>query len=198
MSVTSTANAKKWAQTVANVTRIGYQVLALVVTLGLSYYFYSVLNRPAAGILIFIGVGLIFFYYWVKWFVTKQPLDPDFMPTTNACPDYLSIVPSNTVDPATGAMLYKPASNTSYLCVDYVGVSRNGALKKMDPAKISSLINNPSYVFSVDPTSDFKGAKGHKAFLDRLIAAGLSYNSLGEESLPTKGRHSNGSPAYHG
>lgn len=196
MSVTSTTSAKQWAKTVANVTRIGYQILSVVVTLGLSYYFYSVLNRPAAGILIFIGVGLIFFYYWVKWFVTKQPLDPDFMPTTNACPDYLSVVPSNSVDPATGAPLYRPTSETSYLCVDYVGVSRNGAVKKMDPAQISSLIKDPSYVFSVDPLIDFKDAKGHKAFLDRLVASGLSYNSLGENSLPTKGQNSNGSPAY--
>jgi hypothetical protein len=187
MSVKSTAGAKNWAQTLANITKVGYQILSVVLTLGLSYYFYSVLNRPAAGILLFIGISLIFFYYWVKWFVTKQPLDPDFMPTTNACPDYLSVVPSNTVDPTTGLPLYKPPTNTTYYCVDYVGVSRNGALRKMDPTQISSLINNPSYVFSVDPATDFKGEKGHKAFLDRLIAAGLSFSSLGESSLPTKG-----------
>ena len=189
MSVVNTVSAKKWAATMADLQRKGYMVLAVVVTLGISYYYYSVLHRPVAGVLWFMGGGLVFFYYWIKWFVTQPPPDPDFMPGVNACPDYLSVIPNNSG-------LYTPTTKTQYFCVDYVGVSRNGGMKKMDPTKISSQINDPAYTFSVDPIEDFSTSKGKAAFIQRLSGAGLSYNSVGDNSLPTQGSNTNGSPVY--
>jgi len=191
MSVTNSIAAKKWAASMKKVQRYGYLTLAVLVTLGLSYYFYSVLHRPVAGVLFFIGGGLVFFYYWIKWFVNPQSPDQDFNPGLNACPDYLSVIPSNSG-------LYTPTSNSQYLCVDYVGVSRNGGLKKMDPSKIANNINDPAYVFSVDPLVDFTDSRGKAAFVKRLTDAGLSYNSVGDSSFPTKPTNSNNSPVFTG
>jgi hypothetical protein len=180
MSVVNTIAMKKWAATVANIKKKAYIIIAILVTVGISYFFYSILNKPVAGVLLFLGSALIFFYYWIKWFAIPQPPDPDFNPGKNACPDYLSVVPSNSG-------LYKPSSPTQYFCVDYVGVSRNGALKKMDPKKLPTNIKNPAYTFSVDPSVDFRNAATRAAFVQRIMKAGLSYNSLGDNSLPIQG-----------
>jgi len=191
MSVVNTIAAKKWAAAMADYKKKGYVILSVLITFLVSYYFYTVLNRPVAGVLFFIGGGIIFFYYWVKWFQTPQPPDPDFNPAVLACPDYLSVVPNNSG-------LYTPSSPTQYFCVDYVGVSRNGGLKKMDPSNLSNDINNPAYTFSIDPAVDFKDAAAKGAFLNRLVTAGLSYNSVGDNSLPTQDTNSNNSPVFSG
>jgi len=178
MSISNTVAAKKWAHTLEKIKRYTYITVALLVTLGLSYFYYSVLNRPVAGVLWFLAGGLIFFYYWIKWFFTQQPPDPDFAPGKSACPDYLSLVANNSG-------LYTPATPTQYFCVDYVGVSRNGGIKKMEPSKLSKYINNPAYRFSIDPSVDFTRS-GRSAFIQRLSQVGLSYNSIGDNSLPTQ------------
>ena len=189
MSVVNTSQAKKWDATMKSLQRNAYLISAVLFTIGLSYFFYTSLNRPVAGVLWFIGGGLIFFYYWIKWFVTPPPPDPDFMTGVNACPDYLSVVPNNNG-------MYTPTTPTQYYCVDYVGVSRNGGLKKMDPTKIQTLINDPAYRFSVDPTVDFATTAGKANFIQRLMAAGLSFNSVGDNSAATQTTNSNGSPMF--
>jgi hypothetical protein len=180
MSVTSTIAAKKWAENMLVVQRWSYWTIGLLV-LGLtSYFYYSVLDRPVAGVLWFLGGFIILYYYWIKWFVLKQRADPDFNPAaTGACPDYLSLIP-----PTSG--LYKPTSNTQYFCVDYIGVSRNGGILKTNPVDIAKDIKNPTYRFSVDPAKDFRTAAGRAAFVNRLTKAGLSYNSVGDNTLPTQ------------
>ena len=65
MSVVNTIAAKKWAAAMADYKKKGYVVLSVLITFLVSYYFYTVLNRPVAGVLFFIGGGIIFFYYWV-------------------------------------------------------------------------------------------------------------------------------------
>jgi hypothetical protein len=189
MSVVNTTSAKKWAETMKSIKKNGYLITSVLLTLGLSYFFYSSLNRPVAGVLWFIGGGLIFFYYWIKWFVTQPPPDPDFMTGINACPDYLSVIPNNSG-------MYSPATPTQYFCVDYVGVSRNGGLKKMDPSKIQTQITDPAYRFSVDPTSDFATPAGKAEFIKRLVKAGLSFNSVGDNTAPTQMTNPNGSPMF--
>lgn len=168
----------KWGQFRKNVGKWVYIILSLIVIFAVSYYFYTVLQRPVAGTLWAVGTGILFFYYYVKWFIVRSPLDASFRPGNQSCPDYLSMVPSGN--------LYTPDSQTQYRCVDYVGVSRNGRLKKADPAKIKQQINNPDYYFAIDPQRDFKSAQTKAAFLDRLIKYGLSYNSAGDGSLPTQ------------
>lgn len=168
----------KWGQFRKNVGKWTYILVTLILIFVVSYYFYTTLQRPVAGTLWAVGAGILFFYYYVKWFVVRTPLDPIFRPGNQSCPDYLSMVPPGN--------LYTAASPTEYRCVDYVGVSRNGRLKKADPAKIKQQINNPDYYFAIDPTKDFITPSTKSAFLDRLIAYGLSYNSAGDGSLPTQ------------
>jgi hypothetical protein len=180
MSLIDTVSARKWAKTLESIKRTAYWIVGGLIVFGISYYLYSVLNRPVAGALIFVGGAIILFYYWIKWFVIPPPPDQDFESGNQACPDYLSVVPADSG-------LYTPTSKTQYYCVDYVGVSRNGNLKKMAPEKLSQLINDPTYRFSIDPAVDLVSKNGRSEFMRRLIAAGLSYNSIGTGSLPSRG-----------
>jgi len=168
----------KWAQFRKNVGKWAFVIVSALFLFAVSYYIYTVLQRPVAATLWFVGGGVLFFYYYVKWFVIHEPLSPDLVPGSQACPDYLSVVPPGT--------LYTASSPTQYRCVDYVGVSRNGHLKKADPIKIKQQINNPDYYFAVDPTQDFTTPAAKAAFLQRLIGRGLSYNAAGDGSLPTQ------------
>jgi len=191
MSTISNIGAKKWAHTIRDIQKKSYWVIGLLLLGFSAYFYYTGLNKPVAGVLWFLGGFLIWYYYWVKWFVMDQPLDPDFNTASGACPDYLSVIPNNSG-------LYMPTSKTQYFCVDFVGVSRNGGIHRMNPKKVSTQINDPTYRFSVDPEVDFVSAAAKAAFVRRLQAAGLSYNSVGDSSLPMMGTYSNNAPVFTG
>ena len=191
MSTISNIGAKKWAHTIRDIQKKSYWVIGLLLLGFSAYFYYTGLNKPVAGVLWFLGGFLIWYYYWVKWFVMDQPLDPDFNTASGACPDYLSVIPNNSG-------LYMPTSKTQYFCVDFVGVSRNGGIHRMNPKKVSTQINDPTYRFSVDPDVDFVSAAAKAAFVRRLQAAGLSYNSVGDSSLPMIGTYSNNAPVFTG
>lgn len=180
MSLTSNRAAAQWQKTLNDYKKKAYWVIGLLIVGLVSVFYYNSLHKEVAGVLWFIGGFLILYYYWVKWFVIVPPADPDFNPGALACPDYLSVVPNNIG-------LYTPSSPTQYFCVDYVGVSRNGGLKKTNPSDIAVDINDPAYTFSIDPSVDFVDAASRMAFFNRLVSAGLSYNSVGDNSLPTQG-----------
>jgi hypothetical protein len=152
------------------------------------------LNRPVAGALFFVGGAVTLYYYYIKWFVLDASPDPDFISGEQACPDYLSLVPSD------GERPYIPSSPTQYFCVDFVGVSANGVLKKTTPKALSTNINDPNYRFSVDPAVDLNPRnnkrKARAAFMTRLVNAGLSWNSMGSGSVPKRDSNSNGAPAW--
>jgi hypothetical protein len=189
MSATSNIAAKKWARMINDIQRKSYWVIGLLLLGFSAYFYYTGLNKPVAGVLWFLGGFLILYYYWLKWFVLDQPYDPDFFTGSGACPDYLSVIPNNSG-------LYTPTSKTQYFCVDFVGVSRNGGIRKMNRRNINTEIADPAYRFSVDPEVDFKTATAKAAFVRRLEMAGLSYNSVGDSSLPTTGMYSNGAPQF--
>jgi len=208
MSVNTTVAAAKWAKTLASIKINAFLILGGLFVFTTAYFYYSVLNKPSAGVLWFVGGSVILYYYYVKWFLGPPEIDPDFMAGTYACPDYLSVIPPGTVDPKTGRKLYTPATTTQYYCVDFVGVSTNGGLKQTTPRTLTEDIKNPAYYFPVDairdfkaPTLDTKGniiANGRGEFLQRLGKAGLSYNSMGEKSTPRGGMNTNGSPSFSG
>lgn len=175
----------------ADIQKKAYWVIGLVLLFLSAYIYYTGFNKPVAGVLWFIGGFLILYYYWLKWFVLPQPIDADLYFGTNACPDYLSALPNNSG-------LYAPTSRTQYFCVDFVGVSRNGGIRQTSPKNVQSDINNPAYRFSVDPLVDFATAAGKAAFVKRLESAGLSYNMVGDSSLPKLGSQSNGAPVFNG
>jgi len=189
MSATSDIAAKKWARTIQDIQKKSYWVIGLLLLGFSAYFYYTSLNKPVAGVLWFIGGFLIVYYYWLKWFVLDRPYDPDFFTGSSACPDYLSVIPNNSG-------LYMPTSTTQYFCVDFVGVSRNGGIRKMNRNSIATEIADPAYRFSVDPEVDFTTPAAKAAFVRRLQMAGLSYNSVGDSSLPTMNVYSNGAPAF--
>ena len=168
----------KWSHAWSTILKWVYVIVVLLFILGISQYIYSTLNRPVAATLWTLGAALLFFYYYVKWFVAQTANDPYMTLTNQACPDYLSIVPPGK--------LYTPASPSQYFCVDYVGVSRNGGLKKMDPKQIATQIKNPDYRFSVDPAIDFVSRSAIAKFYQRLMSRGLSYKDVGQGGNPRR------------
>jgi hypothetical protein len=143
MSATSDIAAKKWARTIQDIQKKSYWVIGLLLLGFSAYFYYTSLNKPVAGVLWFIGGFLIVYYYWLKWFVLDRPYDPDFFTGSGACPDYLSVIPNNSG-------LYMPTSTTQYFCVDFVGVSRNGGIRKMNRNSIVSLISLDFVVMDSD------------------------------------------------
>lgn len=163
----------KWSVATTNILKWTYGIVFVLFLLGIASYVYTSLQRPVAATLWTLGGALIAFYYGVKWFIADPRADQQLQNTDQSCPDYLSMIPPRT--------LYTPSSPTQYFCVDYVGVSRNGSLKKMDPSKIRTQIHNPDYRFSVDPVVDFASQSAKSRFLSRLNARGLSYGAAGED-----------------
>ena len=191
MSVPSNAAAKKWQETMLDIRKKSYWIFGLLILGFSAYFYYTGLKKPVAGVLWFLGGFIIIYYYWVKWFVLPTPPDPDLVTTAGSCPDYLSVVPNNIG-------VYTPSTPTQYFCVDYVGVSRNGALKKMNPDQLQTLIKDPSYRFSVDPVVDFANESTKAAFIQRLIRAGLSFNSVGDSSTPANMGAGSNIPTFSG
>ena len=206
MSVNTTAAAAKWAKTLASIKVNAFLILGSLFVFTTAYFYYSVLNKPSAGVLWFVGGAVILYYYYVKWFLGPKPIDPDFMSSNYACPDYLSAIPPGSVDPNTGKILYKPEKESEYYCVDFVGVSTNGGLKRTTPRTLVEDIKNSAYYFPVDAINDFSPPRldikgntvrsGRGGFMKRLRDAGLSYNSMGESSIPRGGMNNNGSPSF--
>ena len=194
MSVNTTAQARKWERTLHNIKYFAFWTLSILIVGGFSYFYYSYLMRPVAGALFFLGGAIIVYYYYIKWFKLPPPIDPDFKPGEQACPDYLTLIPPGE--------LYPTERDGSYFCVDFVGVSQNGRLMRTTPKNLVRDIQKPSHRFKVTPSVELRPYKNkqraHAAFMQRLKNAGLSWNSLSGSSIPSRVINSNGAPVYTG
>lgn len=152
---------REFAATLRTFGKYVYWILGLALIIGISYFFYNKLNKPIAGILFFLSGILALYFYYVKWFVIpeKRPVWP---PYQTPCPDYLTLM--NDV----GTKL----PDGTYKCYDFVGVSRNGRLKRADPNMMKRQGDMPEYYFPVSPNEDRESLK------QRVISYGLSWNSL--------------------
>ena len=73
-----------------------------------------------------LGTSLVCIFYGYRWFSEViTSINPNWPPTINTCPDYLTYVPA------------LPGDN-KYGCVDMLGVSSNGGLQKSLPSDIIS------------------------------------------------------------
>jgi len=116
-----------------------YWGLGLVANSALSFLMYKI-NFQIAAVLVFLGLVLAIFYYYVKWF---QLPSKDSSSSTTSCPDFLTLI-----DPGSSSGIAK--------CMDYVGVSANGRLQRSDPNNIAQQ-SDPNFVFYIDrsqPTTD--------------------------------------------
>ena len=152
---------RRFKASLMNVAKWAYWILGGMAVAGGSYYFYTKLERPITGVLVFMGSVLALYFYYVKWFVIPAK-KADWPPYQTPCPDYLTLYASENPDDKT----------KQYKCVDFVGVSRNGRLKRADPASISSQINNPDFYISIDPNEDMQALRA------RIASYGLTWTSL--------------------
>lgn len=112
-----------------------YWIVGFLVILGVSYQLNKTNNQMAA-IFVFLGLGLALYYYYVKWFAIPSKTQT-WPPYTTPCPDFLTLV-----DPGSQSGISR--------CLDYVGVSSNGRIKKADPSKATLQMNESQYAFIID------------------------------------------------
>ncbi len=149
-----------------------YWILGVVLVFGASYYLYNLMSRPVASILVFMGGVLALYFYYVKWFVIPE-MRPSWPPYQTLCPDYLTPVsPGYDITREGGKQIAKPKNGGKFKCVDFVGVSRNGALKRANPAQLQTQLQNPSYVFEIDPDEK------REQLRSRLQSNGLSWITM--------------------
>ncbi len=86
-----------------------YWIVGLIIAATISYVLYTRFNKQVAALLVFMSSVLALYYYYVKWFIISSYDLP-----ISLCPDFLTNVGNvGTTD--------KP----QFLCVDYIGVSKD-------------------------------------------------------------------------
>jgi hypothetical protein len=133
----------------------------------LSYILYNNMNKPVAGTLVFLGGFMALYYYYIKYFVVLKNVS-DWPPYQSTCPDFLTLVP-----PPPG---YR-GDRTDFVCMDFVGVSINGGIKKADPTKIEAQVNDPNFTFVIDMRR-YGGDNGVKLLKEDLSNRGLSWEAM--------------------
>lgn len=134
-----------------------YWTIGLIIIGGISYILYNKLERQISAILFFIAGILALYFYYVKWFIipnTKKNWED-----ASICPDYLTLIPS-------------ASSGTKHKCLDFVGVSRNKALKVSEHASIQPSLSDPSRAFTIDTSEDIDSLR------QRVNSMGLTWISL--------------------
>jgi hypothetical protein len=164
---------KKFKAAMMSLTKYVFWILGAVFVCGASYYLYNVMSRPVAGILVFMGGVLALYFYYVKWFVIPE-MKPAWPPYQTVCPDYLTPVSPgyDMTKDASGKEIAKPKNGGKFKCVDFVGVSRNGKLKRANPAQLQTQLTNPNFVFEIDPTENPERLRS------RLQSNGLSWVTM--------------------
>jgi len=137
-----------------------FWIIALALNGALAYFLYSVLNRQISGLLVFLTVLFMTYFYYVKIFIVNKTVWP---PITTSCPDYLTLI-------RTPAANGNPASQT---CVDFVGVSNNGGLLKCDAKNLANCLTNPQMHFNTPSSTE-----SISTVQDRVLSAGLIWTSL--------------------
>lgn len=145
-------------------------VAAIFIIAGGTYKFYSS-GQMIAAFFFFIGSLTIFIIYGIRWFSTsnsvfsKAPVA--WPPMINTCPDYLTY--------------YKrmKKGKSSDTCVDLVGVSRNGYLKKFPKGSDEGGVEpeDDAYYFDLTTTSTDPLAKG-KELCQRAMTFGLTWEGI--------------------
>jgi hypothetical protein len=168
MDVTSGPTAQRLAATMMRIAKYVYWIVGLVLVVGGCYFLYNNLERPVAAVLVFLGGILALYFYYVKWFVAAAR-NPAWPPYQTPCPDYLTLVSPGFSGSGNNI---KPKAGEPYKCMDFVGVSKNGFLKKADPSLIETQSGNNAYTFTVSPDESLESLRA------KTDSAGLSWISL--------------------
>jgi hypothetical protein len=132
-----------------------YWIVGLTLLSTLCYVLYNKYSRCVSSVLIFIGGILALYYYFIKWFYIGNTLDSP--KGVSLCPDYLTPVSPGFEKNFDGSM--KSGASGVFKCVDFVGVSTNGALLKSDPMNVELALSDPRYHLSLTPDMTEKQLK---------------------------------------
>jgi len=158
------ASADFWKKLKSNL----FWIVGIAVIFIISYAYYNNMNKPTAGTLVFIGGFMALYYYWIKFFVVDAS-KKDWPPYQSTCPDFLTLVP-----PGSGYV----GDSKDFLCVDFVGVSINGGLKKIKPEELNATtLQDPTKVFRVN-MDRYSGKKGITNLKQDLSDYGLSWEAM--------------------
>ena len=117
-------------------------------------------GRPILAIGGSLGLILLFWMFYVRWFVADSQFSyPVWPPYLTTCPDYLTFMGNQ---PSTGKMM----------CVDFIGVARRNGLKKADPL-LPPRPEEKEYIFLTSPT-DTRQKKCNDALSRGLSWAGIT------------------------
>jgi hypothetical protein len=163
---------KRLKSKMMSVAKYVFWFLGAVFVIGASYYLYNVMSRPIAGVLVFMGGVLALYFYYVKWFLIPEKR-PAWPPYQTLCPDYLTpISPGYDMVKRGGKDIAMPKNGGKFKCVDFVGVSRNGNLKRASPAQLQTQLSNPNYVFEINPNEKPASLRA------RVASKGLSWITM--------------------
>ena len=142
-----------------------YWIVGFVVIATVSYYFYNILGKPIAGVLFFMAGVVALYFYYVKWIILpeRRPIWPPYI---TPCPDFLTQVTSPT------------STNNAYKCMDFVGVSRNGQLKRAAADALAVQQNNSNYYIEIDPASLKRDVNAQGDLRNVVVSKGLTWSTL--------------------
>ena len=158
-----------------------YIIFALIAGIGGIMYFIKT-SRNTSAIVYLIGAVSIFIVFGLKWFAGSGALfgqsSVKWPPYINTCPDYLTFYP------------VKNGTTTVNTCIDLIGVSKNGVLKKY-PKGDTTLVpkTNPAF-FVVLPSTDVSNPALLKRFCRLAIKNGLTWEGItnGESCIAASGQ----------
>jgi len=143
-----------------------FWIVGLAFVCAVCYVLFNTLDRQIASVLVFLGGILILYFYYVKWFIASAQ-NAKWPPYQTLCPDYLT-----PVSPGFDGGMGGSSQGGVIKCVDFVGVSRNGAFKKSTPSKVEEALKSDSSSFTVNPKESPETLKS------RLQTYGLTWISL--------------------
>ena len=173
-------------KTAFNIYLILYVILALFITLRYTYTFYGS-GEAITAFFFFVGATAIFVVYGLRWFggnaslLSNAPVS--WPPVMNTCPDYLTYY-----NLTHGGKKYD-------MCIDLLGVSRNGILKKFTPGDTPPGPNDGYYFPLQTDSSDSE--KKRAELCQRTMAMGLTWEGIsnGESCITPDGLPSGSTPA---
>ena len=139
---------------------IAFGILAFYCYVTLTGTYLDQQGRPILAIGGSLGLILLFWMFYVRWFVADSQFSyPVWPPYLTTCPDYLTFMGNQ---PSTGKMM----------CVDFIGVARRNGLKKADPLLPPKPAEN-DYIFRTNP-NDNSQTKCNAAISKGLSWAGIT------------------------
>ena len=164
-----------------NIYLIVYIIIACFVTIRYTFSLYQS-GEAVTAFFFFIGATTLFVLYGLRWFGKDQSMlsnsPVSWPPAMNTCPDYLTY--------------YQLVENGAKydMCIDMVGVSRNGGITKF-PNSVSPPAHDNSCYFPLKTESD-DPEKKRAELCQRAMAAGLTWEGItnGESCLTIDGQPS--------